>query len=76
MSYHNDRDDLLLFGLLGLWMLSEADEEGRAKELEENEETEMLEREKEKGTREQDLKDSEDEEIGRASCRERVLRLV
>ena len=61
MSYHNDRDDLLLFGLLGLWMLSEADEEGRAKELEENEETEMLEREKEKGTREQDLKDSEDE---------------
>ena len=42
-------------------MLSEADEEGRAKELEENEETEMLEREKEKGTREQDLKDSEDE---------------
>ena len=51
MSHHNNRDDFLLWGLLGLWWLSEIDEEERAERTEkerlEREEEERLERERE-----------------------------
>ena len=51
MSHHPNRNDYLLFGLLGLWWLSEIDEEERAEQAEkerlEREEEERLEREEE-----------------------------
>ena len=51
MSHHPNRNDYLLFGLLGLWWLSEIDEEERAEQAEkerlEKEEEERLEREEE-----------------------------
>ena len=51
MSHHPNRNDYLLFGLLGLWWLSEIDEEERAEQAEkerlEREEEERLEKEEE-----------------------------
>ena len=53
MSYHNDRDDFLLFGLLGLWMLSEAEAERLEREKEEDERLEQ-ERQENEGLEEQE----------------------
>ena len=51
MSHHNNRDDFLLWGLLGLWWIGAIEEEERAgqaeKERQEREEEARLERERE-----------------------------